>query len=255
MSSRASTEDRSSDMLTELRKAIIHDIVHKPIGKSHKHGGVKLITTADGDAARMSRPIIKKKVVWGDDVSSYRTSLVTGTSFYDATNFKKATFWSELERDFINSRDDVETLYQRLLDSDVVSRFNEFGLLPHTSLKYHSILVTNLTWNYLRGKKFSDLYLHIIDEESEDRLFAKIMVLGDGTCLTISEQNHDARAWSHIGARLSYDGKNKSMMNFGDVLCRMRGLVDVDKILWSNLQRLPSWSVGLQYWEDVVHEV
>jgi hypothetical protein len=43
--------------------------------------------------------------------------------------------------------------------------------------------------------------------------------------------------------------------NFGDVMSRMIGAIYFDNILFSNLRRIKSWSVGLQYLEDVCREV
>lgn len=230
-------------MNEELRKAIIHD-THKMFGRSHDHSHIELkVKGPDGDAARLSRPVQRGKIDFDDNESNYRISMITWKTFYSPSTFNKGIYEKIVNRDYINTDCDVEVLYQRLLsDTILFSKFNEHVKYLFTSLKYHSILVTNLMWNTLRGKMFDDLYLHMVEKSNEERCFARIMEFDD-MYLTISEQNRDAIAFVKIG--------RKPVMEFGETLCRMRGDVNIDPILWANLCRIRSWSTGLQYFEDV----
>ena len=231
------------DMNEELRKAIIHD-THKMFGRSHDNSDVVLkVKGPDGNAARLSRPVQRGSIKFDDNESNYRVSMLTGKTFYDADTFNKSVYEKMVNKHYINTDCNVETLYNRLLsDTELFSKFNEHVKYLFTSLKYHSILVTNLMWNELRGKMFDDLYLHIVDKSDEDRTFARILEFDD-SYLTISERNFDALTYSKIG--------RSPTMEFGETLSRMRGDVNIESILFSNLCHIRSWSTGLQYFEDV----
>lgn len=223
----------------ELYKAIIHDISHKPLGKSHKSGDIKLSTTADGDASKMSR-YIKGKIVWGEDISHYRRSIVTGKIAYNLYKFNLRTYWPQLEKKYLKWNGNVKDLYNTLLKCNIVSNFNESPNLPYTSLKYHTTLVTNLTWNYLYDNDFSDLYLQFMNIDDLDEIF-NVVLICDDFCFTV--QKLDKRfPYSALG--------NYPTMNFSSVMSRFRGKIDINKVLFSDLRRIKSWSTGLQYIED-----
>lgn len=228
------------DFEKEIKTAILHDL-HKLKGRAHdsKH---QLSTSADGDASKMSRPTRRGKIAYGDNVSNYRISL-DGESLYRPGNSERNDICNKINRDYLTN-DSAEKMYNRLLRCEVLSRFNESPDLETTSLKYHTVLVTNLHYNYLHGNKFSELHLGIVDFKNINSIFDAIFVDEvSNKYFTISSDTDNCEAIASLGA---------PMLNFGGVMSRLRGQVylSCDSNIYSNLRRIGSWSTGLQYLED-----
>ena len=51
----------------------------------------------------------------------------------------------------------------------IISLFNEVTTMPFTSLKYHTLLVCTLHYNYKLGRDFQNLFLHCTTEKPKDR--------------------------------------------------------------------------------------
>ncbi|MFA4870920.1 MAG: hypothetical protein WC623_22165 [Pedobacter sp.] len=227
----------------EIKNAIKHDF-HKLKGAKHKND-MKLSTSADADASKMSRPHITKKPVYADNVSNYRLSLYSGDLLYESGQGNRDNLCAKIRHNY-DMNNTAETLYQRLISDTSLSQFNEAPDLPYTSLKYHTILTTNLHWNYLNNHKLSELRLKIVSLDEVNYIYDQIFKdERNKKCLIIADKelypNHETVAT--IGS--------VPFTNFGDVISRMTGDVYLDRITFSNLRRIKSWSVGLQYLEDI----
>jgi hypothetical protein len=231
------------DLQAEIIEAIRHDF-HKLKGLKHKRDS-GLSTRADYDASFMSRPPKKRKPERGEDINNYRLSIIDGTSYYKRGQNERNTLCSRIRSDYYNPKDTAEVLFLHLLNCDILFRFNEDPRLPYTSLKYHSILTTNLHWNYILKRKFEDLYLKIIDTKEVECIFSIVFIdKRNKKCLIISDKGSqtDYEAYSHIG--------KKPTMNFAGVMSRIAGDVYIQSNVFANLRRIQSWSTGLQYLED-----
>lgn len=226
----------------EIKSAIRHDF-HKLKGAKHTNDA-RLSTRADADASRMSRPPITKKPIYDEDVSNYRLSLCNGETNYKHGQENRDTLCSEIRRNY-NVNNSAEVLYNTLLNCNLLSMFNEAPDLPYTSLKYHTILTTNLHWNYLQNKELKELQLKIIPIEQIESQYDFIYIDKEnskGIVMADKDKYNDFEAISNIGS--------KPFTNFGDVLSRMYGVIYFNKYLYANLRRIKSWSIGLQYLED-----
>lgn len=235
----------------EMKLAILHDL-HKMKGAKHKNNK-KLSTSADADASKMSRPRIIKKPKYAKKVSNYRISLLDDTLCYNVGQNSRDELCSKI-REKYNLNNLAIDMYNSLLNIESkpdISNFNESPLynnefdLPYTSLKYHTILTTNLHWNYLHKMKFKDFQLKIISSDVIGEIFDVIFKdTINSKCLVISDKNSYPQYEAHsiIGST--------PFMNYGDVLSRMKGNIYFDKSLYANLRRIKSWSIGLQYLED-----
>ncbi len=228
-------------MDTEIKNAIMHDF-HKLRGAKHTNDK-KLSTSADADASKMSRPHKMKKPIY-EDVSNYRLLLVDGSTLYEPGQKMRDELCERIRHDY-NREYTAKGMYTNLLKCELLSRFNEAPDLPYTSLKYHTILTTNLHWNYLQGRKLEDLRLKIISGNDIHCIFD--IIYRDyykNKCIVLS----DKESYSNFEAVSNIGGK--PFTNFGDVLSRMAREIYFDDIIFSNLRRIKSWSVGLQYLED-----
>lgn len=231
------------DFNTELIVSMRHDF-HKICGKSHEsHISTFKVGNPDNDAAKMSRNRMKSPK-WDDDDRNYRRSLMDGRLLMpERQEFRiglRGGILSKYDKNKINA----ETMFTSLLNCNELSIFNETPDLAFTSLKYHSILTTVLYYNYLRGYKFKDLCFAIINMDTEHDLFETIFL----------DKVHDK-----CMILKSYDDKLKSFTkpgipreNFDYVISRCGNTEYIEPYILSNLRRISSWSIGLQYYDDVL---
>lgn len=233
-----------TNITNEIKNAIWHDF-HKLKGAKHTDDK-KLSTKADSDASKMSRPVKFKKPFYDENVNNYRLLLIDNRSMFEYGQGKRNELCSGIRRRYIIEQG-AELMYNKLICCNYLSKFNESPDLPYTSLKYHTILTTNLHYNYLNGKTLGDLCMKIININDINIIFDVIFKdVENNKCIVICDKNSykDYDIYSNIG--------NFPSTNFGNVWSRMNGTVYFDDILLSNLRRLKSWSVGLQYMEDVM---
>lgn len=212
----------------EIRNAILHDM-HKIFKKKHDSKKQHLGTTADGNAANMSR---HKKAT--DDLTGeyLNQSFIFKKEF---TERDRKRFEAYCTREYIESKDPTTELHAKLLNDRIVSNFNEITSMPYSSLKYHTLLVCALHYNYKKGLDFQDLYLRYTDRPKKQ--YTSIFQSGD-FYLVID----DGKDGAHIGAPALY---------FGQTIGRLNAL-PLPQYITDNLKRFRSWSVGLQYLDDVL---
>ncbi len=214
----------------EMRRAILHDIKHKAFKTKHDSTGRDLDTSADRDAARMSRHPRAKDDLTGEYLSqSFLFSR-------DMTDRIRKEYSEYCQREYIDSADSPPELHMKLLNDKIVSNFNEITSMPYTSLKYHTLLVCALHWNYKQGRDFQDLYLHCITGVSKEPCVT-IFKYGDLRFVI----NNDSTG-AKIGAPAAY---------FGQTIGRLYN-IPLPEFLVDNLRRFRSWSTGLQYLEDAL---
>jgi hypothetical protein len=218
----------------EMRKAILHDIKHKAFRKKHNSNGRDLDTSADKDAARMSRHPRTKDDLTGEYLSK---SFLFERNMTDHT---RKIYSDHCQREYIDCNEPTPELYIKLLNDKIVSRFNEITTMPFTSLKYHTLLVCALHWNYKQGRDFQDLFLHCTTEKMPKELYSTIFKHGD-LRLIINNDPSGAK----IGAPAPY---------FGQTIGRLYN-IPLPEFLIDNLRRFRSWSTGLQYLEDVLYKL
>ncbi len=225
----------------EIRKAILHDS-HKVFKTKHgtKHElvpDIKLSTSADKDAEKLSRPLIATKR--GEMSGDYLNKSLVFEKNYTERDRKK------FERDFIaiylNSNEKIEILHEKLLSDNILSNFNEITSMPYTSLKYHTLLTVALHYNYLIGRDLKDLYLNYYKETPKDKFI--IIFRYDNHYFVINNDKNGGR----IGS--------KATTNFGDTINRMGYSIDLPDFIIENLKRTRSWSIGLQYLEDSLRKL
>lgn len=214
----------------EIKKALFHD-AHKVFRTKHNTlNEIKLSTSADVDAAKLSRPVMANK---RDKMNgNYLNKSFISEKFY--TEKDRREFEKYFVREYLRSNDDTQILHEKFINDSILSNFNEITSMPYTSLKYHSLLVTALHYNYLKGRDFKDLYLNFYDN-TEDRYttifkYKKVIMAID-----------DNKEGSNIGFRPT--------TNFGDTIGRINTILLPDFVI-ENLRRFRSWSVGLQYLDD-----
>lgn len=231
--------------------AFRHD-AHKFTGESHgdareEFAGIPVNKSvpdgADGDAAALSRPQQKQEQTVPTHDNHYRLSLLSGETAYDPGEFSRATIKSEV-RDLL-AVGNAETAHDRWLASDVAAAFNESVYHPYTSLKFHTLLVAALLHNYRAGNKFADLRL-IVDPAGEVVPFRTVFA-DDRFALRISPDvngrpsarlgNRPWRSWASAWNRLTAHPIDTDRDKY-------------DMTLDTNLRRIQSWSVALQYIED-----
>jgi hypothetical protein len=225
-----------------------HD-AHKMRGRSHDSGSNRIAGVtcnldvpygADRDGSRLSRPAGKpRQTVDGHD-THYRLSLLTGESRYDPDTFSLQRKEPALKR--LLATDDAEAMHRAWLDSTVVSAFNESVYYPHTSLKYHTLLVAALVDCYRDGHSLDDLTL-TVDQPTEivphrtvfrnDEFALRIAPTDAGA--SIPAEPH--RSWAGTWSRLPTHPLDTADDKF-------------DMTLDASLRRLRSWSTALQFIED-----
>lgn len=233
----------------ELKKARQHDIYDKTHGVAHRLSKEpKLSTSADIDAAKMSRFGGGELFIGENDkVNNYRLCMLNGQSFYKKGMDIREDTIDSIHKEIFDETLSSDSIFDNLLKSQYVSKFNESVDKPFTSLKYHTLLVSGLHYNYVNNRKFSDLHFKIMDiKDIEDKNTIIFMDTLNNKCFSISDihTNKKYESVSLLGV---------PMMNFGDVMSRLRGEVYIDKYIYSNLRRIKSWSVGLQYYDDILH--
>lgn len=213
----------------EIRKAILHDIKHKPFKLKHDSKERDLDTSADRDASNMSR---YRKAIDSMDGEFLNRSFIFEKDFKEQDRKRYAYYCL---REYLESKDTTEELHMKLLNDKMVSNFNEITSMPYSSLKYHTLLVCALHYNYKKGLDFQDLYLNYTEKPEEQ--YTTIFQFG-GSYFVIDNNKSGA----HIGAPAPY---------FGQTIGRLNKLPFPD-FLVDNLRRFRSWSVGLQYLEDAL---
>ena len=215
----------------EIRKAILHDIRHKPFKLKHNPKEKDLDTTADRDAANMSR---YRKAYDDLDAEFLNTSFIFGER--DATERARKEYALHCLNRYIESDIPTDELYTNLLEDRVVGNFNEVTSMPFTSLKYHTLLVCVLHYNYKQGRDFQNLYLHCIKEKPKDEY--TVIFHFDNIWFVVNNDVTGAK----IGAPSPY---------FGQTIGRLNN-IHLPEFLIDNLRRFRSWSAGLQYLEDAL---
>jgi len=221
----------------DIRKAILHDI-HKVFKRKHNNNKRDLDTLADRDAARMSR---HPKAYAKDEQTgeSLQTGKYLSRSFLferDMTDHTRKIYSDYCQLEYIDCKESTQALHTKLLNDKIVSNFNEITSMPLTSLKYHTLLVCALHWNYKQGRDFKDLYLHYTTEMPKEP-YGTIFKYGDMRFII----NNDP-AGAKIGAPAPY---------FGQTIGRLYHIPLPDYLV-DNMRRFRSWSVGLQYLEDAL---
>ncbi len=215
----------------EIRKAVLHDIKHKPFKLKHDLKEKTLDTTADRDAANMSR--YHKAYDDLDAEFLSKSFIFTEQDMSEHTRKEYAIFCLE---EYVESVAPTPELHMKLLEDLIVGKFNEVTSMPFTSLKYHTLLVCALHYNYKMGKDFQDLYLHCTKEQPKD-IYTTIFHF-DNLWLAINSDINGAK----IGAALPF---------FGQTIGRL-DTIPLPEFLVDNLRRFRSWSTGLQYLEDAL---
>ncbi|MDP2846072.1 MAG: hypothetical protein Q8N79_08400 [Candidatus Methanoperedens sp.] len=214
----------------EMKNAILHDIKHKAFRTKHIGNGRDLDTSADRDAARMSRHPRAREEMTGEYLSR---------SFFeqrDMTDQTRKIYSEYCQREYIDSQDSAELLHMKLLGDKIIGNFNEITSMPFTSLKYHTLLVCTLHWNYKQGRDFQDLYLHCATKMPDEAY--SIVFQYDDLCMFINDDPSGAK----IGAPAPF---------FGQTVGRLYN-VPLPEFMVDNLRRFRSWSTGLQYLEDAL---
>lgn len=247
--------DSSREEHAGLLEAYRHD-AHKMNGEPHasapdSFAGVPVNQDvphgADLDASLLSRPSGEPQQTVPNHGTHYRLSLLKGASSYDTQTFSKRRVQSEA-RDLL-STDDAESMHRAWLQSELVAGFNESVYYPHTSLKYHTLLVAALLDCYLDGADFEELRLAV---STSDRIIPHRTVYSSDrfSLLIVNEPagrpsarlgSRPWQSWASTWNRLTYHPLADSS-------------VRLDKVLDANLRRIASWSVALQYLEDFERE-
>lgn len=245
--------------------ALRHD-VHKFHGRRHSAAreseyGVPVNEWvpfgADQDAAVLSRPDEDPEPAMQNYVSPYRLSLLTGEAAVETERIEAAA-GGGFRR--LVTPDDPELLHARWLTSQVPAAYNESPYYPHTSLKYHTLVVTALTDNYRAGHDFEELYLAAsLGDEAATTRSAEAAMAADSVepprtvlwtpALTL---HVTAEPGDRPAARLG----PQPTRSFADVWARVpTHPFDVDeervwRVLDAQLRRLRAWSTALQYIEE-----
>jgi hypothetical protein len=212
---------------------------------------------ADQDAALLSRPDEDPEPAMRNYVSPYRLSLLTGEAAVETERIEAAA-GGGFRR--LVTPDAPVLLHARWVTSQVPAAYNESPYYPHTSLKYHTLLVAALVDNYRAGHDFEDLYLAVSpgDEaaatQSPEAAMASDVVESPRTVLwTPGLTLHvtgdpDGRPAARLGPQPT--------RSFADVWARLPAHpFDVDdervwRVLDAQLRRIRAWSTALQYIEE-----
>ncbi len=212
----------------EIRIAILHDIKHKPF--MLKHNSKDLNTSADRDASLMSR----YKGAYEDMTAEFLSrSLIFEREISERT---RKEYEKYCIKEYINNNDTTEILHKKLLDDRIIGLFNEVTTMPYTSLKYHTLLVCALHYNYKKGYDFQNLFLQCTTEKPKD----KYTIIFQYNNFWFSIKNDPSGA--KIGA---------PSQHFGNTIGRLND-IQLPEFIIDNLRRIRSWSIGLQYLEDVL---
>lgn len=221
----------------EIKKALLHDLIKKPYKRKHK--GKDLSDNSDGEASSLSRhntTFYWKLLKTSSD--RFANSLIENKN-YNEHDRKK--FIDYLEKEYINNIDNTSTLHMKLLHDNIVSKFNETPPMPYTSLKYHTLLVCAIYYNHLNKEEFKNFYLNYTTSTPKDQYIIIFNFLNHYLII-----NNDANG-GHIG--------EFPTPNFGDTIGRMLSTYShypFPTFIIENLRRIRSWSIGLQYLEDVL---
>jgi hypothetical protein len=204
----------------------------------------------------LSRPDEDPEPAMQNYISPYRLSLLTGEAAVETERIEAAAGGGFRA---LVTPDDPELLHARWLTSQVPAAYNESPYYPHTSLKYHTLLVAALTDNYRAGYDFGDLYLAVSpgDEaaaQSPEAAMAAATVESPRTvvwtpALTLHVTGEPGD-WP--AAKLG----PQPTRSFADVWARLpTHPFDVDgergwRVLDAQLRRLQGWSTALQYIEE-----
>ncbi len=144
-----------------IKNAIQHDM-HKPDKEKHDRQFRWLDTNADRDAANMSRPRIatKKGEMSGEYLS---LSYIKERDMSERTRKIYAVYkWNNYDKKYMDRTVPALELHEQLLNDRIVGNFNEITSMLYTSLKYHTLLVCALHYNYKQERDFQNLYLHCV---------------------------------------------------------------------------------------------
>ena len=251
-----------------LCRAYRHD-VHKLRGRSHASGfrsyrGVPINEEvpfgADADAALLSRPHGEPTQVLANHVSPERLSLLTGEPVRQLDTSYEAL-------DPLVMPSDAAELHAAWLTSQTAAGITESVYYPYTSLKYHTLLVAALYRWYRAGYTFDEL--SIVAERGDPDAAPTGELLSDRALTSDRVRAHETICWTPVMVlHLSPDKGDKRSVRLGDAPARSFAdrwsqlpvhplAVDDDRqarILDAQLRRIRSWSVALQYIEDVVYD-
>ena len=208
-----------------------------------KHLGV------DSWAARMSRspmPNDSSRLAVGDE-TFYRISLLTSLCCYDPEEF----MWAAVKEHIfeLHSIEDPEKLHRIWLKDCVVSGYNESPYHPYTSLKYHTVLAASLYDNLVRSGKGRMEYtdggegICMVLRGPTD-LQATCIFAGPEFSLHLDREARPSEPAAPIGGAPA--------RNFGDVWSNMPRLPRLPRRVDAMLRRIASWTVALQYLEEVL---
>ncbi|MFP9191385.1 hypothetical protein ACLI4Q_06970 [Natrialbaceae archaeon A-CW1-1] len=264
----SSTDTRLDDHETEVPPMIAvyrHD-VHKLRGRSHEAAddevaGVRVNETvprnADRDAALLSRPPDEPEQTMGNHLSPTRLSLRTG----EPVTTGLPTLGAPKTRALVTPTD-PEQLHAEWLTSSVAAGYNESIYYPYTSLKYHTLLTAALLSNYRAGYAFEECWLVATSSPEDD----------DNRTAMAAQESADVTPyrtvlWTPVMA-LHVTGEpagrpatrlaGEPSRSFADVWAQLpEHPLDTDgerrwRLLDAQLRRIRSWSVALQYIEEVV---
>ncbi len=240
--------DADADAVDPLVAAYRHD-VHKLRARAHSHAvdwvdGVRVNESvpdgADGDAALLSRPRGDPEQTVDAYASWRRVSLLTGEVISSE---------SGESLDELLVADDAEQLHATWVSATLPAGFNESPYYPYTSVKYHTLLAAVLLDNYRNGHEFGDLFLAVGAADTESVTPHRTVLSTGGVSLAVTGEPGDRPA-----ARLG----DVPARSFADTWARLPVLpFDVAgsrrwRVLDSQLRRIRSWSVALQFIEDYV---
>ena len=232
------------EIVDQMRVAYLHDF-HKM--EMHPHvsvdGGTghKVPFNADRDASSLSRG--QPAAIHPDVQGRYRISLIDRRSFYDPHRFsKRLTEAARAELRKLCEGDDLNAVHEHWLKSQLPSKYNEGPLYPYTSLKYHTLLVAALLWNYINNHKFDTLCLAI---SLSARVDPSTICLAGSSSLHLVPLSGLGRF--DCGSKL---GGSKPHPNFGDVWQRLEVNPPTPRHLDAALRQIGEWSTALQLVED-----
>lgn len=213
----------------KMRKALLHDM-HKVFKEKHNNKVRDIDTDADRDAANMSRHPKAKDDLTGEYLS---LSYIVRRDMSERT---RRRYTAHCQQEHLDSKLPTPELHMQFLHDTVVGCFNEITSMPYTSLKYHTLLVCALHYNYKQGLDMQELYLHCVAKQPKEQYTA---IFNHGNLWFVI--NNDATG-AKIGAAAPF---------FGQTIGRLYN-VPLPEFLVDNLRRFRSWSAGLQYLEDAL---
>lgn len=226
----------SDEIDIEIRKAILHDIKEKPFMK--KHRDKDLLDNSDAEASNLSRhntPLYHSLLRVCSD--RFNKSLVKNKNYNEQD---RKRFIGYIEKEYINSLDNTSLLHTKLLQDNILSNFNETPPMPFTSLKYHTLLVCAIYYNHLKyNRRFDELYLNYTNTPEDP--YTVIFKYNNHNLVINNKKN---------GGRIGFIPTHNFGDTIGRLVCSHSELLFTQYIV-ENLRRFRSWSVGLQYLEDV----